>query len=1059
MEPPPQPDSGTSDSDQERLFDVYVERALAGHVEDPAAFCARHGLAASELQRWLGALNAMLAPAPAGADPHQQLPQIQGTATPGAGSAEADTGVDSVPFAYLGEYRLIRRLGEGGMGVVYLGEQTSLARHVALKVLRPELVGSPAAAIRFRREATAAARLQHENIVAILAVGEDHGVSYLVMEHVPGEGLDAIFARACAAGKPLPIPQLVRSAIEIASALEHAHRAGVIHRDVKPSNIRITADGRAKLIDFGLARASTGDALHLTGAFAGSPAYASPEQVDTAPRPIDHRTDVYSLGVTLYEGLCGRVPFAGDTVARVFHAILAHDPAPLRRLRREVPRDLEIVVATAMEKDPDRRYASAAALRSDLEAVLELRPIAARAPGPLRRMHRLVRRNRVASLALLVALLAVAAGIALTLDRARGERLRAATAAAQAHAERVDRSARAQALLADATARIDTFQDDVQAARQAQSTSLGFWRMQQWFHLTPEQLARQTASEAITDAYALRREALLGDVLRLVSQAQELDSEVDASEVLAGIHVQRCREAVALQQWRLARIHRDQALALDRGGRYAQALTRAGTLRVDVEPSGAEVHVFRHEEQQDAARGGAPRLMLLPLGDAPDPTAPDATVVEPGMPALRVARGAGDLEVGDLIVRVADHPVDAVVVARDHIAVPALARLVAIDGTPVHDLFHARSHRASPTSTFRFRTLARDVEVVGQSLDALAIEVASTRTIVERGGVEVHAWTGGSMRACVAAPGLQVRETASPCAFGSASRIAAATDIPLEFGRYLAVARHAGHAEQRASFQVTEPAPVRLRIALQALAPAVPAAPPFVHIPCEAQFDHPGFWIMEREVTSGEYLEFLNDAGTLAQVNASALPIRVPRDPTQPEATLWSRTAADRFSLPPDWEPDTPVLGVSHDDALAYVAWRSEREPLPPGHRLALPNLHEWIQAGTGGGVLLFPHGFAFRPQWVKSRFARATVAAEPVMSYALDESLYRVFDLVGSAAEWLDAPAFGADRAERAIGGGSWLDSAPDLFRLDGHRGALPATASAAYGFRLAIVPQEGRR
>lgn len=315
-----------------------------------------------------------------------------------------------LPFERLGEFRIVRRLGEGGMGVVYLAVQESLNRLVALKAIRPERIGTFEAEARFRREVEAVAELRHPNIVTVFGSGEEKGVLYFAMELISGEGLDQILRRAREEGEKVPDNRLIGWIAEIASALHSAHQAGIIHRDVKPSNIRITPEGRAMLLDFGVARHSDLASLTLSGEFRGTPHYAAPEQVTAKKWAIDARSDVYSLGVTLYEAVTGRVPFEGETTQQVFYQILETEPVPPRRIDPALPRDLETVVLAAIDKAPVRRYQTAADFADDLGRLLSGEPVAARPAGLITRGGRWIRRHRTLSLAAAAMLLVLIAG-------------------------------------------------------------------------------------------------------------------------------------------------------------------------------------------------------------------------------------------------------------------------------------------------------------------------------------------------------------------------------------------------------------------------------------------------------------------------------------------------------------------------------------------------------------------------------------------------------------------------------------------------------------------------
>ena len=277
-------------------------------------------------------------------------------------------------------YRVLEELGRGGMGVVYRAEDTRLHRQVALKLLPLDSTSDERAVDRFRGEAQAASALNHPNICTIFDLGEENGQSFFVMELLEGETLAQRIS-----GKPLPFDQLLAWGIEIADALDSAHVAGIIHRDIKPANLFITRRGHVKILDFGLAKwnrrltpgATSGDLSALStltaipptepGLTMGTIAYMSPEQARGAT--LDPRSDLFSAGAVLYEGATGQRPFSGETLALLFDSILNRAPIPPSRLNPGIPRRLEQIIHNALEKNPEARYASAAALRHDLEAL------------------------------------------------------------------------------------------------------------------------------------------------------------------------------------------------------------------------------------------------------------------------------------------------------------------------------------------------------------------------------------------------------------------------------------------------------------------------------------------------------------------------------------------------------------------------------------------------------------------------------------------------------------------------------------------------------------------
>jgi eukaryotic-like serine/threonine-protein kinase len=409
----------------------YLESLRAGHPWPRGDFLARHGEIAEVLGECLSGLDFIQAAVP-GLDRSQS-------------PAAVNPGAAIPPCAQLGEYRIIREVGRGGMGVVYEAEQVSLGRRVALKVLPFAAAIDPKQRQRFQIEAQAAAQLHHPHIVPIFGVGCDHGIHYYAMQFVEGRSLAAILRELRSAPEtpagtavktstgdiedsantPTKVDRgycrnVARLGAEAADALDHAHGLGIVHRDIKPANLLIDPHGALWITDFGLARSSNDLSLTHTGDMVGTLRYMSPEQAQARGGVVDQRTDIYALGATIYELLTLQPAFNGRDHQELLRQIALDEPVAPRRLNAAVPRDLETIVLKAIAKDPASRYTTARELAEDFRRFLDDQPILARRPGLLERGLRWAQRHRdLVVTAVGILMVALAVGTAATLAQAR----------------------------------------------------------------------------------------------------------------------------------------------------------------------------------------------------------------------------------------------------------------------------------------------------------------------------------------------------------------------------------------------------------------------------------------------------------------------------------------------------------------------------------------------------------------------------------------------------------------------------------------------------------------
>jgi hypothetical protein len=395
----------SSSSREDRLNEIiagYLEAVRAGNTPDRRESLARYPELAPELEAFFADHDRMQQ----AAQPPGPTPAEAPTLAPNqAGPAHSILG----KVRYFGDYELLEEIARGGMGVVYRARQISLNRLVALKMILAGQLASAADVQRFHHEAEAAANLDHPNIVPIYEVGEHQGQHYFSMKLIDGGSL------------PPRVAQLVhdpKSAVAllatVARAVHHAHQRGILHRDLKPANILLDSHGAPQITDFGLAkRVASDSSLTPTGAIVGTPSYMAPEQASGQTRAVTTAADVYSLGAILYELLTGRRPFQGETALETLRQVQEQEPTPVRGLNSRADRDLETICFKCLNKEPQRRYDSAAALADDLERWLRGEPIQARPSTDWERFLKWVMRQKTVAglwgLSILASLAALAA--------------------------------------------------------------------------------------------------------------------------------------------------------------------------------------------------------------------------------------------------------------------------------------------------------------------------------------------------------------------------------------------------------------------------------------------------------------------------------------------------------------------------------------------------------------------------------------------------------------------------------------------------------------------------
>lgn len=933
----------------------------------------------------------------------------------------------------IGRFRVVGLLGQGGMGIVFRAHDPTLDREVALKVQPAGLAASPKSAERFRREARVLAQIRHPHIVAIHDVGEtEQGLPYFAMDLVEGKtlaqvledatttGLHALRGEHLRAGSPGEVADPVsyldaaaRFLAKVADALQHAHQAGITHRDVKPSNLMVDHAGEPHLVDFGIARDVDNPAATSPETFAGAgtPAYMAPEQVNEAGA-IGPWTDVYALGVVLYELITLQRPFVGTTSQQVLRRILEVEPVSPRRLNRRVSRDLETICLTALQKDPRRRYVSARAFGDDLTSLQARRPIRARPPGRGDRLVRFVRRNPWPMAVAGVALVAATAGVL-----GQGLRARIDRAQAQAHVELAQ-----QLMIGEVVGPGSAFEAAIAHLQLANelvpAEGLGRELM--------EDIARARTARTVDDLAAAELQRCR-DLRRTGGDSREIDERTrrvlrslnELALLAADSEILDLRFPEVWAERRL--LARSRVPELDAAEQAFDAAARAvgkGTLALLGTPAGARVHLFRYEAGQ---KGTAVRDVPLPFPESSASTAlqpsDSAFVVErvtPGAPAALAGITTGDI-------------------------------LLESGGTPLCD------------EVF-------DQRLPDHGLEMRVLTDETLRTVTLRGD---------------SSPGVTAVATAYPLVCGSANAIGTLPHcrVALPPGSYLILVRSAQHEDLRLPIHLEAPTRISLRADLH---PQETSPRGFVYVaagefvaggggtsrPAQRRWLD-GYWIGRNEVSSQDYLEFLRDPRTRADIERARKNgrwIRIPRargwgdsELRVIDRLLWHLRADGSYAT--DRDLRLPISGISCQDCEEYCRWLTARASARNEPWLfRLPTEDEWEKAARGVDGRDFPWGSRFDPSlcWITNPLrARGSTGPAPIVSRPLDdESPFGVRDAAGGVLEWCAGKYLGTPM--RPWRSGAWGNADPAFSRCAASNGGLAWRVDEKDGLRIVAMRRD---
>jgi serine/threonine protein kinase/formylglycine-generating enzyme required for sulfatase activity len=1010
--------STPADPHRAKLLADYLEAYVAGDLEAIERACEDHPELCEEIRAMahsMGELSSIVAAPSRSRDGDvAALPRIEG-------------------------FEMLRRLGRGGMGVVYAARDVLLDREVAIKVLAGVLESSSAQE-RFRREARTLAQIQHPHIVSILQTGlTADGQLFYAMELIPGESLSVVLNRLAGrqpsqleAADLQPgrgadetrhrssyVEAVVRLLAKIAEGLDQAHALDVVHRDVKPANIVLDDLGEPKLVDFGIAWVADEVTLTRQGAVVGTPAYMAPEQIPGAEGEIGPHTDVFALGVTLFELLTLQVPFGGESTSAVFRETLRREPVRPTLLNEMVPRDLETICLKALDKDAGHRYPTAGALAEDLRGLLEMRPIRARPVGRCRRMARNVRTNPrsriIAVLATVTVLILVGAYF-------------------------FARHVEARNVLDAARRGVISWKRELDAFERRERGHMAALDHVREYYMTDREVW-----ELAEEGQRLRR-----------ARERLLEGTRRVSELLARAVEHHPRNTQILRHRKVVDTEFGKQVFLDDWNEPVSVEhSRSQTVVFRGVPPEIEVHAFRYDVLARLRSGGEHRLVPAPCASnsAAALTDLDASLV--GRTVLvveKVATGsnaaAAGIERGDLITRIDGRLAGESVYVfalepwsiadRKQISVLDLVERVedvAVRGE--YDLERAYSEIAPGGVLFpvirheggRVQAAVRRRGGFGADLgSAVGLPERVMNALVPAPGWVVEVFSQGNVHNVhiEGETGLSVRRTAYPLLLSNRSLIGRGNVKFLATpGSYLFLLRGPGKEDQRLPVLVeADEADLEqeIRISVEML-DAGTSPEGYVYVPGGRSIvggdpqagwrtpkmiaDQAAYWISRTEVTLREYEEFLADPEVLVRIESGEMKDLVPFVHKQQDiktGAIW-RKGADGLYHPLDfagntWRPDWPVYGITWRAATEFARWRTRKRG--DGFDYVLPRSDEWEKAARGVDGRHFPWGNFLHPHFLSwARARRGEMRPEPVLRFCKDASPYGVRNMSGGVLEW----------------------------------------------------------